>query len=111
MSNAPEQRLYAGIFARSDLVVLSLAVLLTAAASLLQLPVKTVADLGRLPEALPVFTWPTVPLSWETLRIIVGPAVAIAMVGLLESLMTATVVDDLGKATPWGPGPQRSFSV
>jgi SulP family sulfate permease len=70
-------------------------VLLTVAASLLQLPVKTVADLGRLPEALPVFGWPTVPFNWETLRIIVGPAVAIAMVGLLESLMTATVVDDL----------------
>lgn len=71
--------------------------LLTIAASLLHLPVKTVADLGRLPEALPVFAWPTVPVSWETLRIIAGPAVAIAMVGLLESLMTATVVDDLTK--------------
>jgi len=69
--------------------------LLTVAASLLELPVKTVADLGLLPSSLPSFAWPTVPLSWETLRIIVGPAVAIAMVGLLESLMTATVVDDL----------------
>ena len=69
--------------------------LLTVTASLLQLPVKTVADLGLLPSSLPSFAWPTVPLSWETLRIIAGPAVAIAMVGLLESLMTATVVDDL----------------
>ena len=70
---------------------------LTVAASLLHLPVKTVADLGLLPSSLPSFAWPTVPLCWETLRIIAGPAVAIAMVGLLESLMTATVVDDLTK--------------
>ncbi|NVD41899.1 SulP family inorganic anion transporter [Ensifer sp. HO-A22] len=60
-----------------------------------QLPVMTVADLGKLPEALPIFSWPAVPLSLETLTIIAGPALAIAMVGLLESMMTATVVDDL----------------
>ncbi|WP_158806951.1 SulP family inorganic anion transporter [Beijerinckia sp. L45] len=68
---------------------------LTAGAIWLHLPVKTVADLGRLPSALPLFAWPAVPLSLDTLRIIAGPALAIAMVGLLESLMTASVVDDL----------------
>ncbi|AMJ60632.1 SulP family inorganic anion transporter [Bosea sp. PAMC 26642] len=74
-------------------------VVLTVAASLLQLPVKTVGDLGLLPDALPVFAWPSVPLTLDTLRIIIGPAVAIAMVGLLESLMTASVVDDLTNTT------------
>lgn len=61
----------------------------------LQLPVMTIADLGKLPDSLPIFGWPTVPLTLETLRIIAGPALAIAMVGLLESMMTASVVDDL----------------
>lgn len=61
----------------------------------LQLPVMTVADLGKLPDSLPVFEWPDVPLTFETLKIIAGPALAIAMVGLLESMMTASVVDDL----------------
>ncbi len=68
---------------------------LTAASIGLHLPVKTVADLGRLPDALPLFAWPHVPLDLDTLRIIAGPALAIAAVGLLESLMTAGVVDDL----------------
>lgn len=59
------------------------------------LHVETVADLGRLPEGMPIFALPQVPLTWETLAIIAGPALAIAMVGLLESMMTASVVDDL----------------
>ena len=70
-------------------------VVLTAASLWLHLPVRTVADLGRLPDALPLFAWPSVPLTVGTLGIIAGPALAIAMVGLLESLMTASVVDDL----------------
>jgi SulP family sulfate permease len=70
-------------------------VLLTWLASTLQLPVATVADLGRLPSTLPALAWPAVPLDWQTLRIIATPALAIAMVGLLESLMTARVVDEL----------------
>jgi SulP family sulfate permease len=69
--------------------------LLTMASVFLHLPVKTVADLGRLPESLPIFAWPSVPLTVDTLKIIASPALAIAMVGLLESLMTASVVDDL----------------
>lgn len=68
---------------------------LTIASVTLHLPVQTIADLGRLPDSLPIFAWPTVPLTIETLAIIAGPAVAIAMVGLLESMMTASVVDDL----------------
>ena len=70
-------------------------VVLTVGSVVLRLPVKTVADLGKLPDSLPIFAWPQVPLTPDTLRIIAGPALAIAMVGLLESLMTAVVVDDL----------------
>ncbi|MDA7418554.1 SulP family inorganic anion transporter [Xenophilus arseniciresistens] len=70
-------------------------VVLTLLAQALELPLMTVADLGHLPDSLPQFGWPTVPLSWETLRIIALPAFAIAMVGLLESMMTASVVDEL----------------
>ena len=70
-------------------------VVLTLVAQWLDLPLKTVADLGALPDALPVFALPQVPVNWETLRLIALPAFAIAMVGLLESLMTASVVDEL----------------
>ena len=72
---------------------------LTIASIGLQLPVETVADLGRLPDSLPFFSWPAVPLTLDTLLIIAGPALAIAMVGLLESMMTASVVDDLTDTT------------
>jgi len=72
---------------------------LTVACVALQLPVETVADLGRLPDGMPFFSWPAVPLNFDTLLIIAGPALAIAMVGLLESLMTASVVDDLTNTT------------
>ncbi|SEQ54167.1 sulfate permease, SulP family [Devosia sp. YR412] len=72
---------------------------LTIACVAFNLPVERVADLGRLPESLPFFSWPSVPLTLETLMIIAGPAVAIAMVGLLESMMTASVVDDLTDTT------------
>lgn len=69
--------------------------ILTVASISLHLPVLTIADLGKLPDSLPSFAWPTVPLTMETLTVIAGPALAIAMVGLLESMMTASVVDDL----------------
>ncbi len=68
---------------------------LTLLAQWLHLPLQTVADLGRLPDALPSFGWPAVPANLETLRLVALPALAIAMVGLLESMMTASVVDEL----------------
>ncbi len=68
---------------------------LTAASVTLKLDVMTIGDLGKLPDSLPVFAWPAVPLTLDTLKIIAAPALAIAMVGLLESMMTASVVDDL----------------
>ncbi len=55
---------------------------------------RTVGDMGQLPASLPVFLLPDVPLNLETLAIILPYAVSLAIVGLLESLMTATIVDD-----------------
>lgn len=70
-------------------------VALTAISMAFPMPVHTVADLGRLPATLPSLTWPGVPMAWETLRIVMPYALAMAAVGLLESMMTASVVDDL----------------
>ncbi len=56
---------------------------------------RTVGDMGTLPSSLPSFFFPDVPLSFETLIIILPYSVAVAMVGLLESLMTASIVDEL----------------
>lgn len=58
------------------------------------MPVHVVADLGALPTGLPGFTLPHVPLTLETFEIVMPYALAMASVGLLESLMTAGVVDD-----------------
>ena len=76
----------------SPLICVVLVSVLNAALGL-QLP--TVADLGQLPDALPLFGLPEVPVSLQTLQIIALPALAIAMVGLLESVLTASVIDEL----------------
>lgn len=70
-------------------------VVLTLLAWLLNLDVRTVSDMGALPDTLPVFLWPDVPLSLETLWIILPYALALTVVGLLESMMTQNIVDDL----------------
>ncbi|MCG3723200.1 SulP family inorganic anion transporter [Vibrio cincinnatiensis] len=57
--------------------------------------IRTVGDMGELPDTLPVFLWPEVPLNLETLLIILPYSAGLAVVGLLESMMTATIVDDL----------------
>ncbi|MCF6319427.1 MAG: SulP family inorganic anion transporter [Proteobacteria bacterium] len=57
--------------------------------------VRTINDMGELPDTLPIFLWPDVPLNFETLQIIFPYSVSIAIVGLLESLMTANVIDEL----------------
>ena len=57
--------------------------------------IRSVGDMGELPDTLPIFLWPDVPLTLETLAIIFPYAAALAVVGLLESMMTATIVDDL----------------
>ncbi len=68
---------------------------LTAVAITMGLDIRTVGDLGELPDTLPIFLWPDVPLTFETLAIIFPYAAGLAAVGLLESMMTATIVDDL----------------
>ena len=70
-------------------------VLLTGAAVVFALNVPTVGDQGELPESLPELFIPNVPLTWETLAIIFPYATAMAIVGILESLMTAKLVDDI----------------
>lgn len=70
-------------------------VVLTGLYLLLDLDIRTVSDMGDLPDTLPIFLWPDVPLNLETLWIILPYSAALAVVGLLESLMTATIVDDL----------------
>ena len=70
-------------------------VLLTIAALVLGMDIPTVSDQGELPKSLPTFFIPDVPFSLETLQIIFPYAFAMALVGLLESLMTAKLVDDI----------------
>ncbi|NEW37747.1 SulP family inorganic anion transporter [Nocardia cyriacigeorgica] len=70
-------------------------VLLTAATIVFSLNVPNVGDEGELPSSLPSLLLPDVPLNLETLGIIAPYAVAMALVGLLESLMTAKLVDDI----------------
>lgn len=73
--------------------------LLTVIAMLFNLDIRTVGDMGSLPDTLPIFLWPDVPLNLETLMIILPYAAPLAVVGLLESLMTSTIVDDLTDTT------------
>jgi SulP family sulfate permease len=70
-------------------------IVLTTIAMALGLDLRTVGDMGELPSTWPVFLIPEVPLNLETLWIILPYSAAVAAVGLLESLMTAQIVDDL----------------
>lgn len=70
-------------------------VVLTCLSILFDLDVRTVDDMGELPASLPLFLLPDIPITLETFLIIFPYSAAIASVGLLESLMTATIIDDL----------------
>ena len=70
-------------------------VVLTALSIYFGFDVRTVGDMGELPSTLPIFLIPQIPFNLETLLIILPYSVAVAAVGLLESLMTAQIVDDL----------------
>ena len=70
-------------------------VVLTAIAMWLHLDVRTVGDMGKLPDSLPVFLVPDIPLNLDTLLIILPYSAGLAVVGLLESMMTATIVDNM----------------
>jgi SulP family sulfate permease len=70
-------------------------VVLTALSMAFGWDVRTVGDMGQLPDALPSIFMPNVPFNFETLAIIFPYALAVAVVGLLESLMTQQIVDDM----------------
>ncbi|MEQ8446182.1 MAG: SulP family inorganic anion transporter [Pelagibacterium sp.] len=70
-------------------------VVLTVVSLSFGLDVRTVGDMGELPSTLPVFLIPDIPLNLDTLMIILPYSAAVAVVGLLESLMTAQIVDEL----------------
>ncbi|GIG34850.1 SulP family inorganic anion transporter [Cellulomonas pakistanensis] len=91
-------------------------VLLTVVTVVGGLAVPRVRDQGELPDSLPSFLLPDVPLSLETLRIVAPYAVGLALVGLLESLMTAKLVDDVTDThsdktrEAWGQGAANVLS-
>ena len=68
---------------------------LTAVALYMGIDIRNVGDMGELPDTLPMFLLPDIPLTLDTLLIIAPYSLALAVVGLLESMMTATIVDDL----------------
>jgi SulP family sulfate permease len=70
-------------------------VVLSALSIAFGLDLRTVGDMGELPSTLPVFLIPQIPLNLNTLLIIAPYSAAVAAVGLLESLMTATIIDEL----------------
>jgi SulP family sulfate permease len=70
-------------------------VALTLFAVLAGVDVPTVQDKGELPESLPSLFIPNVPLTWETFQVLAPFSLSMALVGLLESLMTAKLVDDI----------------
>ncbi|UKA58826.1 SulP family inorganic anion transporter [Arthrobacter sp. FW306-2-2C-D06B] len=85
-------------------------VALTIITTLAGIRVPTVHDKGELPNSLPGFFLPDVPLTWETFQTIAPFALSMALVGLLESLMTAKLVDDITDTrsnktrVSWGQG-------
>ncbi|ELH8889806.1 MULTISPECIES: SulP family inorganic anion transporter [Vibrio] len=83
---------YVGKLLPSPLVCI---ISLTVVAIVFNIDIRTVGDMGQLPDTLPIFLWPDVPLNLETLWIILPYSLGLAIVGLLESMMTATIVDDL----------------
>ncbi|MGB3200074.1 MAG: SulP family inorganic anion transporter [Nodosilinea sp.] len=68
---------------------------MTTAVISLGIEVPTVGDMGELPTTLPIFALPQVPLSLETLRIVLPYSLTMAIVGLLASFLTASLVDEL----------------
>ncbi len=74
-------------------------VTLTAFAIVGQVDVPTVGDMGDLPDSLPFFALPQLPLNSETLQIVFPYALTMAIVGLLETLLTASLVDELTDTT------------
>lgn len=71
------------------IIVLSLGALFLGA------DMRTVSDLGKFPDTLPLFLIPDIPLNLDTLKIIFPYAITLATVGLLETMMTTTIVNEV----------------
>ncbi len=70
-------------------------VVMTTIALITGVKLQTIGDLGTMPNSLPVFFLPDIPLNFETLKIILPYSLALSIVGLLESLLTSQVLDDM----------------
>ncbi|MEM6338597.1 MAG: SulP family inorganic anion transporter, partial [Pseudomonadota bacterium] len=70
-------------------------IILTAVTLVMDLDLKTIGDMGELPSMLPVLMIPDIPFNLETLKIIFPYSATLAVVGLLETLMTSVIIDDL----------------
>jgi SulP family sulfate permease len=70
-------------------------VVLTVVSLVFGMDIHSVGDMGALPDSLPHFLLPDVPLNWETARIVLPTAATLAVVGLLESMMTLQIVNDM----------------
>lgn len=70
-------------------------VLVTILAIVFGAEARTISDMGQLPDTLPIFLLPDIPLNIDTLRIILPYSISLAIVGLLESMMTLTIINDL----------------
>lgn len=70
-------------------------VVMTSIALISGVKLQTVGDMGTMPNSLPVFFLPDIPLNFETLKIILPYSLALSIVGLLESLLTSQVLDDM----------------
>jgi sulfate permease, SulP family len=70
-------------------------VVMTSIALISGVKLQTIGDLGTMPNTLPIFFLPDIPLNLETLKIILPYALALSVVGLLESLLTSQVLDDM----------------
>jgi SulP family sulfate permease len=68
---------------------------LTAISMYFGMDLRTVGDMGELPSTFPIFLLPDIPLNLDTLKVILPYSLTLTAVGLLESLMTATIVDEL----------------
>ncbi|MGO1508696.1 MAG: SulP family inorganic anion transporter [Microbacterium sp.] len=91
-------------------------ILVTAVVVVFALDVPTVGDEGELPRSLPELFLPNIPLTWETFTIIAPFSLGMALVGLLESLMTAKLVDEITDThshktrEAWGQGVANMLS-
>lgn len=74
-------------------------IVITVIAVFMGVQVKTIGDIGNIKGTLPAFAFPNVPLNWETLKIIFPYSISIAFVGLLETFLTARIVDDMTDTT------------